>query len=125
MILRGWSFHIISSCELFMLMSVHNITVLMDEIQKGVYQIMDNNVIFLYIDPGTGSMLFTILLGVIGSGMFFMKKLVMKIKFRLSGGKTDVSADTLPYPMLCSVKAVIIGQPSNRFAMNLRSGGSM
>lgn len=62
---------------------------------------MDNNVIFLYIDPGTGSMLFTILLGVIGSGMFFMKKLVMKIKFRLSGGKTDVSADTLPYVMFC------------------------
>ena len=62
---------------------------------------MDNNVIFLYIDPGTGSMLFTILLGVIGSGMFFMKKLVMKIKFRLSGGKADVSADTLPYVMFC------------------------
>ncbi len=58
---------------------------------------MGHNGILLYIDPGTGSMLFTILLGLVGTGMFFAKKLMMKIKFRLSGGKADVSADTLPF----------------------------
>ena len=30
----------------------------------------------LYIDPGTGSMLFTVLLGVIGTGTYFAKKYV-------------------------------------------------
>ena len=65
---------------------------------------MGNNGILLYIDPGTGSMLFTILLGVIGTGMFFAKKLMMKIKFRLSGGKADVSSDILPYVIFSESK---------------------
>ena len=65
---------------------------------------MGNNGILLYIDPGTGSMLFTILLGIIGTGMFFMKKLILKIKFRLSGGKADVSSDTLPYVLFSEGK---------------------
>lgn len=60
--------------------------------------------ILLYIDPGTGSMLFTILLGVIGTGMFFAQKLMMKIKFRLSGGKADVSEETLPYVIFSDSK---------------------
>lgn len=65
---------------------------------------MGHNGILLYIDPGTGSMLFTILLGVIGTGMFFAKKLMMKIKFRLSGGKADVSSDTLQYVIFSESK---------------------
>ena len=60
--------------------------------------------ILLYIDPGTGSMLFTILLGIIGTGMFFAKKLIMKIRFRLSGGKADVSKDVLPYVIFSESK---------------------
>ena len=39
-----------------------------------------NNGILLYIDPGTGSMLFTILLGVVGTGTFFIKKIWLKLK---------------------------------------------
>ncbi len=54
--------------------------------------IMNGHIILLYIDPGTGSMLFTILLGLLGTGMFFAKKLMLNIKFRISGGK--VSAGT-------------------------------
>lgn len=54
--------------------------------------------ILLYIDPGTGSMLFTILLGVMGTSAFFIKKIIMKIKFRISGGKIkDTSDETIPY----------------------------
>ena len=65
---------------------------------------MVNNGILLYIDPGTGSMLFTILLGVISTGLFFAKKLMMKVKFRISGGKADVSSDTLPYVIFSESK---------------------
>lgn len=65
---------------------------------------MGNNGILLYIDPGTGSMLFTILLGVISTGLFFAKKLMMKVKFRISGGKADVSSDTLPYVIFSESK---------------------
>lgn len=63
-----------------------------------------DKMILMYIDPGTGSMLFTILLGIIGTGMFFTKKLIMKIRFRLSGGKADVSSDTLPYVIFSESK---------------------
>lgn len=40
-----------------------------------------------YIDPGTGSMLFTILLGVIGASIYTLSSLFLKIRFVLSAGK--------------------------------------
>ena len=43
----------------------------------------------LYIDPGTGSMLFTILIGVFGAAVYFFRGLFMKIKFILGRGKLD------------------------------------
>ena len=42
---------------------------------------------FFYIDPGTGSMLFTILIGVIGAAIYAFRNLLVKVKFRISGGK--------------------------------------
>ena len=52
----------------------------------------------LYIDPGTGSMLFTILIGAITTLYFFMRKLVVYLKFRLSGGKVEAAdAAKIPY----------------------------
>ena len=51
----------------------------------------------LYIDPGTGSMLFTILLGVIGAGIYSMRMLLIKIKFAISGGKVEVDANKIPF----------------------------
>lgn len=51
----------------------------------------------LYIDPGTGSMLFTILLGVIGAGIYSLRMLFIKIKFMLSGGKADVDQNKIPF----------------------------
>ena len=41
----------------------------------------------LYIDPGTGSMLFTILIGVIGAAIYSLRMLWIKLSFALSGGK--------------------------------------
>ena len=46
----------------------------------------------LYIDPGTGSMLFTILIGAATTLYFVLQKVILKLKFRASGGKA-VAAD--------------------------------
>lgn len=51
----------------------------------------------LYIDPGTGSMLFTILIGVIGAGIYSFKMLWIKIRFILSGGKVETSDIEIPF----------------------------
>ncbi len=43
----------------------------------------------LYIDPGTGSMLFTILIAVIGSLLFFLRDLKMRMGVLLSGRREE------------------------------------
>ena len=50
----------------------------------------------LYIDPGTGSMLFTILIGVIGVAVYSLRMLFMKLRFKLSGGKVKASDEKIP-----------------------------
>lgn len=49
---------------------------------------------FLYIDPGTGSMLFSILIGVVSTVFFFGRQLFLKLKFIISGGKTEKLSNT-------------------------------
>jgi len=52
----------------------------------------------LYIDPGTGSMLFTILIGIITTLLFSLRKLFIRLKFLISGGKADKSRmNRVPY----------------------------
>lgn len=51
----------------------------------------------LYIDPGTGSMLFTILIGVIGASIYSIKMLLIKLRFKLSGGKVEASDQKIPF----------------------------
>lgn len=46
----------------------------------------------LYIDPGTGSMLFTILIGVVTAGVYALRKALVKARFVLSGGKREKAA---------------------------------
>lgn len=50
-----------------------------------------------YIDPGTGSMLFTLLVGLLSAGYFFLRKLLIRAKFALSGGATKSDGVRLPY----------------------------
>ena len=51
-----------------------------------------------YIDPGTGSMLFATLLGLIGVAGYFFKGLYLKLRFILSGGKkTKSNDDVIPF----------------------------
>lgn len=50
-----------------------------------------------YIDPGTGSMLFTILIGILGALRYLFKSWFVKLRFVLSGGKKTVgSGDNIP-----------------------------
>ena len=41
----------------------------------------------LYIDPGTGSMLFAIVIGLFGVLIYFLKGLIVKLRFLISRGK--------------------------------------
>lgn len=54
----------------------------------------------LYIDPGTGSMLFSILIGAAATVFFLFRALLLKIKFILSGkkdGSAQVDSSYKPY----------------------------
>lgn len=51
----------------------------------------------LYIDPGTGSMLFSILIGIVGIVVYFLRTAIVKLKFVFSGGrKVKVDSSKLP-----------------------------
>ncbi len=58
-----------------------------------------------YIDPGTGSMLFTILVGVLGAGIYAMRNMIMKLRFVLSGGKQEkTNTSTIPFAIFTDSK---------------------
>ena len=46
----------------------------------------------LYIDPGTGSMLFSILIGLAAAGIYFLQKARIRVKFLISGGRAKEAA---------------------------------
>lgn len=53
--------------------------------------------ILAYIDPGTGSMLFTIIIGIVTTGVFLVRGLLIKFKFSLKGGKAkDIDKNKKP-----------------------------
>lgn len=59
----------------------------------------------LYIDPGTGSMLFTILIGILGAAFFAFRKLFLKLRFIGSSGKADqMNKDKKPYVLYAESK---------------------
>lgn len=51
----------------------------------------------LYIDPGTGGMLFTILIGLMGGVIYFFSSLFVKLKYSVGGGKKQ---DTKKVPLV-------------------------
>ena len=53
--------------------------------------------ILLYIDPGTGSMLFAILIGIAGAVFYSLKMLWIKLRFKISGGKIEVAGEKIPF----------------------------
>ena len=61
--------------------------------------------LFMYIDPGTGSMLFTILIGVLSAGYYFLRNTVMKMKFKFSGGNIkEQDSSRIPYAIFTDSK---------------------
>ena len=50
-----------------------------------------------YIDPGTGSMLFAILIGILGAARYVVKMAWIKLRFRLSAGKTEMESEKPPF----------------------------
>lgn len=55
-----------------------------------------NKLILAYIDPGTGSMLFAILLGIITTLFFALRGVIISIKTKLAGGKTINRDEKIP-----------------------------
>ncbi|MBQ2469009.1 MAG: CDP-glycerol--glycerophosphate glycerophosphotransferase, partial [Clostridia bacterium] len=45
-----------------------------------------------YIDPGTGSMLFTVLIGILGAAVYSVRVFILKMKSRIGGGKAKKGA---------------------------------
>ncbi len=62
------------------------------------------NPVILYIDPGTGSMLFTIIIGAVSAGFFVFQKLKLKLKFLISGGKASADTNKIPYVIFSDSK---------------------
>lgn len=61
--------------------------------------------LLMYIDPGTGSMLFTILIGVLSAGYYFLRNSFMKMKFLFSGGNVkEQDSDHIPYAIFTDSK---------------------
>ena len=54
----------------------------------------------LYIDPGTGSMLFAILIGILGAANYLLKDWIVKIRFLLSGGRQKADANEKKIPIV-------------------------
>ncbi len=54
---------------------------------------------FLYIDPGTGSMLFAALIGLLSTLVFLLQKLFLRIRFLATGGRINGSSskNKIPY----------------------------
>ncbi|MBR6665992.1 MAG: CDP-glycerol glycerophosphotransferase family protein [Lachnospiraceae bacterium] len=50
----------------------------------------------LYIDPGTGGMLFTILVGIISAGIYSVKSIILKLRFRIKHGKIEEDTNKIP-----------------------------
>ena len=66
---------------------------------------MNTQFIQLYIDPGTGAMLFSVLIGVVTALFYFLQKMFMKLRFVVSVGKVkDISGDCLEYVIFSDSK---------------------
>ena len=72
----------------------------------------------LYIDPGTGSMLFAILIGIIGAVRYVIKIGMVKLKFILSGGK-KVEGSNEKFPFVIFADSKDIGIYLSQYAVNL------
>ena len=64
---------------------------------------MLNRLLLLYIDPGTGSMLFTLLLGLIGAAVYGVRVSAMKLRLKMSG-KRKSDPNRVPFAIFSDNK---------------------
>lgn len=62
----------------------------------GLHALLNLGPVPLYIDPGTGSMLFTILIGLLGVFRYLFRSWFVKAKFLFSGGRKSEHSDRVP-----------------------------
>ena len=74
-----------------------------------------------YIDPGTESMLFTVLVGALGAGIYGCRKLLMKLRFAPSGEKKRREITTI-FPLPSFQTASGTGVPLSPSAKNWKYG---
>lgn len=68
-------------------------------------QRLDSIIVSLYIDPGTGAMLFSVLMGIASAGFFLMQKIWHKIKFIINGGLAGKAVkNSVPYVIFSDSK---------------------
>ncbi len=60
--------------------------------------------ILSYIDPGTGSMLFTVLLGILGVAVYSIRTFIMKMQTKLGGGRAKADAKQVPFAIFSDNK---------------------
>ncbi len=66
---------------------------------------MHSENMLLYIDPGTGSMLFAVLIGVFGAVGYLIRMAWVKIRFKItSGKKEEISGNKIPYVIFADDK---------------------
>lgn len=58
----------------------------------------------LYIDPGTGSMLFSVFIGIAAAGIYFLRGLIIKIRTRVGGGNVKKDNEKHPYVIFSDSK---------------------
>lgn len=60
---------------------------------------------YFYIDPGTGSMLFTILIGVLSAAIYMLRNVAIKLRFAMSGGRQkNADATRIPFAIFTDDK---------------------
>ena len=68
-------------------------------------QRLDSIIVSLYIDPGTGAMLFSVLMGIVSAGFFLMQKIWHKVKFIINGGLAGkAEKNSVPYVIFSDSK---------------------
>lgn len=77
---------------------IHSFCLSVREILMGIFNV-------LYIDPGTGGMLFTVLFGIFGVAIFSFRALFMKLKFLSSSDKNaKINDQKIPIAIHCENK---------------------
>ena len=60
--------------------------------------------VLLYVDPGTGSMLVTVLIGIAGALIYGLRTRMMKLKTRIGGGRAKADSDCAPFAVFSDNK---------------------